>query len=90
MNRTRLWLLLSLLTACSSAPQGNTPQAICRRVAYDDPQVKLMTSESMQASVMSPDQQFDYNQALHNAYQACLTKHGVAVRGGVEAVRPTF
>jgi hypothetical protein len=90
MMRFRLWLLLSLLTACSSLPQGNSPQAICKRESYDDPRVKQMTEQGTQLNVMSPKAQFDYQNALRNAYQACLLKHGVAVQGGVEPVRPSY
>lgn len=90
MMRLRLWLLLSLLTACSSLPQGSSPQAICQRQAYDDPRVKQMNVETTSTTVMSPKANFDYQQALHSAYQSCLIKRGVAVQGGVEAVRPTY
>lgn len=87
----RVWILLPLLVAaCAFEPQGNSPQAICKRDAYNDPTVKQMTIENTQRSSMSPKANFDYNEALHRAYDACLLKHGVAVKGGVEPVRPSY
>ena len=90
MKRFGVWILLPLLAACASVPQGNSPQAQCKRQAYDDPTVKQLTVEGTSVNIMSPKLQFDYNQALRNAYEACLLKHGVAVRGGVEPVRPGY
>ncbi len=90
MRRHFAWLLLPLVSACASGPTGNTPQAVCHREALDDPTVKQITVEQINSGAMSPKAQFSYNQALHNAYNNCLLRHGVAVQGGVEAVQPSY
>jgi hypothetical protein len=88
--RLRLaWLLLPLVSACASGPTGNGPLATCHREALNDPAVRQIAVEQMYTGVMSPKAQFAYNQALHDAYNNCLLRHGLAVQGGVEAVRPT-
>jgi hypothetical protein len=83
------WLLLPLVSACASGPTGNSPQAVCQHEALYDPTVKQVT-EQMDWPNMSPKAQFRYKQALHNAYNNCLLRHGVAVQGGVEAVQPSY
>jgi len=93
MRRFGVWLLLALtvsLAGCSSwfEPQGNSPQAECRRQAYDDPAVKQYVIASMGRTGANPQNQFDYEKALRDATNACLKKKGIAVRGGVEPVRP--
>jgi hypothetical protein len=93
MRRSGVWLLLALVVpvaGCSSwsEPAGNTPQAECRRQAYDDPTVKQLIIRGMGEGGASPQTQFDYEKALHDATVACLKKKGVTVRGGVEPVRP--
>jgi hypothetical protein len=42
------------------------------------------------SGTISPKTKFKYQQALENAYDNCLLRHGVAVRGGVEAVQPSY
>jgi hypothetical protein len=83
-------LLLPLLSGCASFPPGNSPQAVCRRNALDDPAVKRITIEQMGSGTMSPKAKFAYNQAVHDAYNNCLLRRGVTVQGGVEAVRPSY
>jgi hypothetical protein len=83
------WLLLPFVSACALGPTGNTPQAVCHREALDDPTVRQIAVEQLSTDVMSPKVEFSYRQALHNAYDNCLLRHGVAVQGGVEAVRPS-
>lgn len=83
-----LWLVLATLAACASSRSGDSPEAVCRRQAYDDPAVKLLTIQNMGAASAKPDAEFDYNQALRRASDACLRQKGVHVQGGVEPVRP--
>lgn len=83
-------LLLPLVLGCASVSGGNTPQAVCQRDALDDPNVKQLTVEQMNSGYMSPKAQFSYTQAVHDAYNDCLRRHGIVVRGGVEAVRPSY
>ena len=89
MRRHGAWLLLVVLAGCTwGEPSGNSPEAVCRRQAYDDPTVKQLVIEGMGATGATPQSQFDYEKALHDATDACLRRKGVAVRGGVEPVRP--
>ncbi len=88
MRRHGVWLVLFMLTGCASSVPGDSPEAACRRQAYDDPTVKHLTIESLGQSEAGPGDQYDYNKALRDATDACLRQKGVQVRGGVEAVRP--
>jgi hypothetical protein len=89
MTRCGVWLLLVLLAGCSlGQPSGDSPEAVCRRQAYDDPTVKRLIIEQMGMGGSNPQNQFDYEKALRDATDACLRKKGIAVRGGVEPVRP--
>jgi hypothetical protein len=89
MKRHWRWLLLlHMLVGCASSAPDNSPAAVCRRQAYDDPTVKRLLVQSLGESSANPQEQFDYNMALHNATDACLRQKGVQVRGGVEPVGP--
>ncbi|HUN44110.1 MAG TPA: hypothetical protein VMU81_27780 [Acetobacteraceae bacterium] len=93
MRRSGVWLLLALavwVAGCSSwfEPAGKSPQAECRREAYNDPKVKQLIVTSMGQPSANPQNQFDYEKALRDATNACLKKKGIAVQGGVEPVRP--
>ena len=83
-------LLLALVSGCAAYPTGDSPQAVCQRDALDDPTVKQITIEQMNSGAISPKAKFTYTQAVHDAYNTCLLRHGVTVRGGVEAVRPAY
>lgn len=88
MRRPGVWLLLFVLAGCASGGSGDSPEAVCRRQAYDDPKVKHLTIESLGQSSADPQAQFDYNKALRDATEACLRQKGIQVRGGVEPVQP--
>lgn len=89
MKRHGLWLLVLLLTGCGwGQPQGNSPEAVCRREAYKDPTVKQLTIESMGTAGINQQMQFKYNMALRKATDACLRRRGIKVLGGVEPVEP--
>jgi len=88
MRRHGVWLVLVMLAGCASSGAGGSPEAVCRRQAYDDPIAKHLTIESLGMASANPQAQFDYNKALRDATQACLRQKGIQVRGGVEPVRP--
>ena len=81
-------LMLILLAGCGAGNSGDSPEAVCRRQAYDDPTVKRLTIGYLGATGADPGADFDYNKALRDATDACLRKKGIQVRGGVESVRP--
>ncbi|MGA2841090.1 MAG: hypothetical protein ABSG18_13055 [Steroidobacteraceae bacterium] len=82
-----VWPLVLVLAGCVSGGQANTPEAECRRQAYDDPTVKNLAIQNLGRSAPNPDTDFAYNKAFRDANQACLRQKGVLVRGGVESVR---
>jgi hypothetical protein len=88
MRRQAAWLLLLVLAGCGSSAPGDSPDAVCRRQAYDDPAVKRLTIAGLQDSSPGGQTQFAYNLALRNATESCLRQKGIQVRGGVEPVRP--
>jgi len=88
MRRPAVWLVLLVLAACGSNSPADSPDAVCRRQAYDDPAVKHLTIATLQNASPSGQVVSDYNQALRDATQACLRQKGIQVRGGVELVRP--
>lgn len=84
----RVWLVLFMLAGCAASGPGDSPEAVCRRQAYDDPTVKHLTIENLGSSSADPGAQFDYDKALRDATQTCLRQKGIQVRGGVEPLRP--
>jgi hypothetical protein len=89
MKRYGVWLFVLLLAGCGwGQPQGNSPEAICRREAYNDPTVKRVTIESMGTAGINQQMQFKYNKAIRDATNACLRRRGIKVPGGVEPVEP--
>jgi len=88
MRLLGIWLALFVLTGCGWGGSGDSPEAVCRRQAYDDPKVKSLTIANLGASAPDPMADFQYNKALRDATNACLQQKGIAVRGGVEPVQP--
>jgi len=87
MTRLGVWLLLLVLGGCGlGEPAGNSPEAECRRQAYDDPTVKHLTIENLGLGT-GPSATYDYKKALRDANDACLRQKGIPVQGGVEPVR---
>jgi predicted component of type VI protein secretion system len=87
MRRHCVCLLALLLAGCGSGKPNDSPEAACRRQAYNDPKVKALTVQSTEAASINPQSNFDYTMALREATQACLKQSGAQVRGGVEPVR---
>jgi hypothetical protein len=88
MRLRGVWLVLFVLAACGSGRSGDSPEAVCRRQANDDPGVKHFAVENLGPASANPDVQYDYDKALRDATNACLRQKGIQVRGGVEQVRP--
>jgi hypothetical protein len=80
-------LLLIVLTGCVVTPQDDSPEAVCRREAYNDPKVKALLVQNL--GWAAPDQTLLYQISLAEraATQKCLQDKGIAVRGGVEPVQ---
>jgi hypothetical protein len=87
MRRRCVLLVLSMLAGCASDASGDSPEAVCRRQAYDDPTVKQLTIANLSPASPNPDAKFEYSEALRNATDACLRQKGVHVQGGVEPVQ---
>ena len=88
MMRCGIVLLVLLAGGCATSGTDQAPEAQCRRQAYDDPAVKNLQIESMQMIGANRQYSYDYDVAYRKAYQTCLRQKGIAVRGGVEPVRP--
>ncbi len=88
MRRHCGWLALAMLAGCTMSSPNDSPEAVCRHQAYDDPKVKNLTVKYLGSAAASPDAAFEYNKALHDATDACLRQKGIQVQGGVEPVRP--
>jgi hypothetical protein len=83
----KFWLLVLplLLAGCAT---DDTPEAQCKRQAYDDPAVRQAYTDSISA----------YNQAgrdklavaLRQATLECLQKRGLAPPGGVQPVERSY
>jgi hypothetical protein len=77
-------LLALLLGACGG--EDNTPQAQCRRQAYDDPQARQLMTLRLSSEGANVDLAPRYEQAVRQAEERCLTARGLAPRGGVAPV----
>jgi len=77
--------LVMLLTACGG-PQGNSPDAVCARESYQDPEfIRLMEIASTSTS-MGFQNIDERNAALAAAKRRCLRRLGdMPDGGGVEA-----
>jgi hypothetical protein len=90
MRRQAVLLLLITLAGCASGPQDNSPEAVCQRQAYDDPKVKALIVQRLGWTSTDPNLDFQTTNALHDATEKCLLSKGIATRGGVQPVRPSF
>ena len=80
---------LSLLcAACAAAPQADPVQAECKQTAERDPQVKTLADRALGNPQLMVDLRADIKFAYQQALYACLRKHGVGPKGGVEPLRP--
>jgi hypothetical protein len=76
-----------LLAACAGGGD-NSPEAVCRRQAYDDPAVRATRLQMMQVPSANLGLQGQLQYQLRQATMRCLQDKGLAVPGGVEPVRP--
>ena len=76
-----------LLAACATT--DNSPQAVCRRQAYNDPQVNALRIRMMQSPSVNLGSNGQLQYLLQQATLRCLQDKGLAVPGGVEPVIPT-
>lgn len=77
-----------LLAACGGTAD-NSPEAICRRQAYDDPAVRAVRVQMMQIPSGPLALQGQLQYLLSQATIRCTQDKGLAVPGGVEPVRPS-
>jgi hypothetical protein len=83
-----------LLSGCASRPAAQTADdSVCRREAYNDPQVKALFIQAVQQGSNPPTFDFsfttaqeDAQYAFRQAVQACMQRQGLA-SGGVEPVK---
>ncbi|HTU53266.1 MAG TPA: hypothetical protein VMF62_04775 [Acetobacteraceae bacterium] len=80
--------IAALLLAACSGGGDNSPEAVCRRQAYNDPQVHALRIQMMQIPSASLGSQGQLQYLLNQATLRCLQDKGLAVPGGVEPVRP--
>jgi hypothetical protein len=75
-----------LLAACATT--GDSPRAVCRRQAYNDPQVTALRIRMMQIPSVNLGSSGQLQYLLQQATLRCLQDKGLAVPGGVEPVVP--
>ena len=81
-------LLPLLLVGCTVG--GNTPEAECRREAYNDPSVKEIYGNSNGNYTQAGTIQAQLKMAMRQATLKCLREKGLAPPGGVEPVQPRY
>ncbi|HWA79113.1 MAG TPA: hypothetical protein VG848_02270 [Acetobacteraceae bacterium] len=86
--KLRVLALLAVLLPAACAPSDDSPQAVCRRQAYDDPQVRALRVQMMQSSSANLGSRGQLQYLLRQATLRCLQDKGLAVPGGVEPVQP--
>ena len=97
MGRGVPWVLVAtvaaLLAGCASKPTSQTADdSVCRREAYNDPQVKALIARSVPGITNNifdysyTDPQENARYAYRQAVQACMVRRGLS-SGGVEPVR---
>lgn len=79
-------LLLILLAGCVVTPRDDSPQAVCRREAYNDPKVKTLTVQNLGWAAPDQSRLLAISNAERDATNKCLQDKGITVRGGVEPV----
>ncbi|HUC16942.1 MAG TPA: hypothetical protein VMA37_04545 [Acetobacteraceae bacterium] len=84
----RVLVLLAALLPAACAPSDNSPEAVCRHQAYDDPQVRALRIQMMRSYSANLGSQGQLKYLLRQATLRCLQDKGVAVPGGVEPVQP--
>ena len=83
------------LVGCASRPAAQTADdSVCRREAYDDPQVKALFNQALIQGPNPPTFDFSFSTAQENAQYAfrqavlaCMQRRGLMTSGGVEPVR---
>jgi len=83
----RFVLLLPLLLAACSLPEGNSPQTQCERQADDDPAVREIYSRTNGAYTQPWVERDQLLMARRQAVLRCMQQKGLAPSGGVQPVR---
>jgi hypothetical protein len=77
------WLALLLLVGCA---QDNSPQGICERNSFNDPDVRLLMDKIAGNPTQQDQWQPDLQRARKRATVRCLQAAGIVQPGGVETV----
>lgn len=91
MNRCFLLVAAALtFTGCGMGrPDSSTPQGQCEAEAWQNPQVKLLTTKSIVNSVETRTSALAQRDQLKDKLvQQCLARQGLAPLGGVERPDP--
>ncbi|MBN8897183.1 MAG: hypothetical protein J0H35_03205 [Rhodospirillales bacterium] len=86
----RPWLLLPLLLAGCGVfgPKNDSARAECEWQANNDPKVVELRMKRFSQTTQDSDLDPDIAVAKHDAILRCLQAKGLALPGGVQAVRP--
>ncbi len=87
--KLRVLVPLAALLIAACQPTDNSPEAVCRRQAYNDPQVVALRIRMMQSASVDLGSKGELQYLLEQATLRCLQDKGLAVPGGVEPVQPT-
>ena len=84
--RVLTFCLVLLLGACANS---DSPQAVCRRQASNDPEVRALTVQALIQPMMAPNYYPEIEFHRRQAELRCLQNKGLATPGGVEPVMPS-
>lgn len=84
----RAFALCSALLLGACATDGS-PQAVCKRKASNDPQVRELSRQAMIQPLLAPNYYPQIEFYRRQANLRCLQEKGLATPGGVEPVMPS-